>query len=282
MDIPYYALDISDKNIDKLQSNPPAHERMALATGSLCESDKERLGLCVLLAADEDKFVSKTAKRTLESWDAERLSNALHRQSHAKVIEYVVEFLPPDEKLDQTLFGCVNINDRSALLIAQRATERTCIEISKNRQQLLLNPALLNALKQNANCPEDVLSKTENFLRLQQALPSDDSVPIRTSTEASGPSADIDIDIAAEVTAALNGERSPFLNLALSSDLSMFALDSQEGGGDFSFDFNEGSAFNFDVEGEADGERKSMEQIINEMSIGHKIKLAYKGNKEAR
>ena len=28
MDIPYYALDISDKNIEKLQSNPPAHERM--------------------------------------------------------------------------------------------------------------------------------------------------------------------------------------------------------------------------------------------------------------
>ena len=132
MKIPYYALDISDKNIDKLKSNPPAHERMALATGSLCESDKERVGLCVLLAGDADKFVAKTAKKTLDSWDAQRLSNALHRQSHAKVIEYIVEFLPPDDKLDQILFACVNINERSSLLIAQRASERTCIEITKN------------------------------------------------------------------------------------------------------------------------------------------------------
>jgi len=282
MSIPYYALDISDPIIDRLEGNPAPHERMALATGSLCSSDQERLGLCVLLASDEDKFVAKTAKRTISSWDIRRLSDAIHRQTHAKVLEYVLEFLEYNESLDQLIFSCVQLNERSALLIAERASVHTCEEIAKNRQQLLLTPSILTVLQKNENCPEEVHSRIESFLKMQHALPKEGE-DISVRKESSGPAADLDIDIKKEIEALLNGEKSPFLMLALSSSLDMFQLDEQGDGSDFSFDFSDVDGFDFDVDGELDEQGfESLEKKIREMSIGHKIKLAYKGNKEAR
>ena len=284
MSVPYYALDISDKLIDRLESNPPAHERMALATGSLCSSDKERLGLCVLLASDEDKLVSRTAKKTLNSWDKNRISEALHRQTHAKVVEYIIEFLPYDEKLDQSLLSCVQINERSILLLAERATSQTCEELVKNRQLLLLYPQILNSLEENKQCPEEVLSRISSFLRMQHALPTESPTERSSSSSgSSGPDPDLDIDIAAEVEATIKGEKSPFLQLALSSSLDMFQLDTHQENSEFTFDFSDMSDFDFDVDGEMTEEGfQSLEKKIREMSIGHRIKLAYKGNKEAR
>ena len=284
MSIPYYALDISDSIIDRLKGNPAPHERMALATGAMCSSDKERLGLCVLLASDEDKLVAKTAKRTIESWDIKRLSDAIHRQTHAKVLEYIIEFLPYQESLDQLMYSCVQLNERSAMLIAERASVSTCDEIMKNRQQLLLTPQILHALQKNTNCPPEVLSRVESFLKMQHALPKEGSATVsKTEQNETGPDPDLEIDIAAEVEASLRGERSPFLLQALSSSLDMFHLEDQDEDDDFNFDFSDIEGFDFNVDDALTPEGfESLEKKIRDMSIGHKIKLAYKGNKEAR
>ena len=117
---------------------------------------------------------------------------------------------------------------------------------------------------------------------MQHALPKQGE-EISVRKESSGPAADLDIDIQKEVEALLQGERSPFLMLALSSSLDMFQLDDQGEGSDFSVDFSDTDGFDFDVDGEMTQEGfESLEKKIREMSIGHKIKLAYKGNKEAR
>ena len=280
MGVPYYALDISDKIIDRLETNPPPHERMALATGSLCSSDKECLGLCVLLAGDDDKFVSKTANRTLKNWDSDRLLKALHRQTHPKVIEYILEFLPYNDKIDQQLFSCVQINERSVKIIAKRATAQACEEIVKNRQHLLLYPSILHALKENPQCPSELHSKAASFLKMQHSLPDESA---KEKVAYSGPDDQLEIDIVAEVKAAIEGNRSPFLQLALSSSLDMFNLEESSEGSDFSFDFSDIEGFDFDVDGELTEEGiQSLEKKIREMSIGHRIKLAYKGNREAR
>ena len=249
MKIPYYALDLSDAIIDRLEKDPAPHERMALATGSLCSSDKERLGLCVLLASDEDKFVAKTAKRTLSGWDEQRIIDALHRQTHAKVLEYVIEFLAYSEALDEMIFSCVNLNERTALLITGRASSKTCEEISRNRQQLLLTPDILHALRENEQCPPEVVSRVESFLKMQHALPSAEN-KAKEKTVAAGPDPNMDIDISAEVSAFLQEERSPFLKLALSSSLDMFQLDDVEATSDFTFDFSDIDGFDFDVDGD--------------------------------
>jgi len=102
-------------------------------------------------------------------------------------------------------------------------------------------------------------------------------------TTSIGPDPNLDIDIQAEVQAFFKNDRSPFLQLALSSSLDMFQIEDLTSTSDFSFDFSDIDGFDFDVDGDLTEEAfESLEKKIRDMSIGHRIKLAYKGNKEAR
>ena len=149
MSIPYAELHISNKLQQQLENQPDVRVRIALATGVSCSSDSERLGLCVFLASDEDKRVANAAKRTLKSWSSDRLLKALKRDSHSKILEYIIEFLETDARVSQEIFRCFNLNERTAYIIARRCDERTCEEISKCRQQLLLYPQVYWEIKNN-------------------------------------------------------------------------------------------------------------------------------------
>lgn len=294
MSIPYADLGIGARVQKRLESSQLPQVRLALATGAMSESDKETLGLCVLLAGDEDAVVAKTAKRTLRGWKAKRICDALGRQTHEKILEFIAEFIDPDDIIDDQLFRCVNINPRTAKMVARRCSARVCEEIAKNRQQLLLNPELIFELKKNANCEEKSLSRAESFLRMQKALPSNwGSEEVSPSTQSAKPKTKLKMDLEAEIEAALSGKQSPSL-LQAQGSFDMFNLQDDEPDedlGEFSFDFRSGgqNEFSFDLtqsggtsKPEGEEERVPIEKMIADMSIGHKIKLAYKGNKEVR
>jgi hypothetical protein len=304
MSVPYQQLDISSSLQTRLEGDPPVSVRLALAAGAMCSSDKERLGLCVLLSADPDERVSASAKRTLSSWNGERIRGALHRQTHEKILEYIVEFLSQAPKTDEEIFRCVNINPRTAKLVTRRANARNCEEIARSTQQLLLNPSLLFELQSNEECPGPALHRAESFLRMQKALPSGYTIggsrpapPAASSAPAapaSAASSQVAMDLEAEIMASLSGSQSPSL-LKAQESIGMFdidAVDTDDSGlDDFSFDFKDQSAdvFSFDLSGqeqvqsgEEEEVRLSIEQQIANMTVGHKIKLAFGGNKEAR
>lgn len=104
------------------------------------------------------------------------------------------------------------------------------------------------------------------------------------------------VDLEAEVAAAISGKPSPALQYAQDSGFGMFDLDrfdQRRGGraglGTFSFDFQDSSDdFSFSltqeqgVNLEEDEGYRSIEMELKEMSVGNKIKLAFKGNKEVR
>ena len=96
--IPYSALDISLSLQQKLEGST-SKLRKALTVGTLCENDQERLGMLVLLAGDDDKEVAQAAVKQLGRWETKRLVAALHRQTHAKVVEYVAEFVSTADEL---------------------------------------------------------------------------------------------------------------------------------------------------------------------------------------
>ena len=296
MSIPYADLGIGARVQKRLESSQLAQVRLALATGAMSESDKETLGLCVLLAGDEDVVVAKTAKRTLRGWKAKRICDALSRQTHEKILEFIAEFIDSDDIIDDQLFRCVNINSRTAKMVARRCSARVCDEIAKNRQQLLLNPELIFELKKNANCEETSLSRAESFLRMQKALPAnwgkeDDSTATGSPPSKAKPR--LQMDLEAEIEAALSGKQSPSL-LQAQGSFDMFNLEDDSPDqdlGEFSFDFRSTgqSEFSFDLtqtgapsQSEGEEERVPLEKMIADMSIGHKIKLAFKGNKEIR
>ena len=94
-----------------------------------------------------------------------------------------------------------------------------------------------------------------------------------------------------EVMAAVQSRPSPALQKALSSQLFLSAPVGEGTGVEverFEFTFDAEDTFDFDAslveeEGELEeDENLSLEKRIREMPVGKRIKLAYKGNKEAR
>ena len=61
-------------------------------------------------------------------------------------------------------------NDRTARLIAQRAGEELCTQLSQNHERLLMTPSIYLDPHANPNCTEVALQRAES-LRMQRQLP---------------------------------------------------------------------------------------------------------------
>ncbi|MBM76259.1 MAG: hypothetical protein CMK59_12720 [Proteobacteria bacterium] len=280
--IPYSALDISLSLQQKLKGSN-AKLRKALTVGTLCENDQERLGMLVLLAGDEEQDVAQAAQKHLKRWEAKRLIASLHRQTHAKVVEYIADFIAPVDELDQEIIRCVNINRRTVKLVARRCGLAACEDISKSQQLLLLYNDLLLDLESNENCEASSIQRAASFLRMQNALPNG-----YLEQEEQGSTRSL--DFRAEINAALAGELSPFF-LGQQKEGHPLEFRVEDLGG-FIFDFADraleelsfsigASGLNDDAD-EEDNKGKSLEAQIKNLKIGEKIKLAYRGNKSAR
>lgn len=285
MTIPFQQLNIAPVTQDKLNANDVA-TKMLLAQGRGCTSDEETLAVCMLLSQDDNTSVAALAKATLSGWDEERLLGAITRQTHGKLLEFVVAFLPAYRGVDEYLFQCPNLNERTARLIAQRVDAEGATAISYAMQTFLLYPSTYWFLYRNSQCPRPVVERLEAMLKQQQAFEEE---PTALQAAPTVPKLPIQ-NIALEVMTALQSKPSPALKAAL--DNQMF-LDVDIGGdsgvqlGGFEFSFDEQDDFTFDADltdedAVDDGPAGSLEQRIREMNVGSRIKLAYKGNKEAR
>ena len=285
MSIPFIQLGISPVTQEKLLASDVT-VKMQLAQGQGCTSDEEALSVLMILAQDTDPSVSALAQSAFQSWDEKRLGVALTRQTHGKVLEFVVQFLPAYARVDEYIFQSANLNERTAKLIAQRANKESCEHISNTRQTFLLYPVVFWSLKSNPNCSAVVLERLEAMLKQQQAFVE---APSTAKVVQKKPKLPID-NILMEVMAAVQSRPSPALQKALSSQLFLSAPVTSMGSVEvepFQFTFDEQDTFDFDAslveDGDAaDDENMSLEKRIREMPVGKRIKLAYKGNKEAR
>ena len=286
MSIPYSQLNISMVTQDKLQSSD-VQIKMQLAQGQGCTSDEEALAVCMILSQDSNASVAALAQSSMSSWGAEQLVNALTRQTHGKVFEFVVQFLPAFDRIDEYIFQSANLNERTAKLIAQRVGKDACQNIANTRQTFLLYPVVYWSLKANALCPMAVLERLESMLKQQQSFVD---APKQAQVVRQKPKLPID-NILMEVMTAIQAKSSPALNQALGSQLLLSSPVSSEMSDieTFEFVFDEDDSFEFDASLIKDKDTaleekdaRSLEQRIRDMPVGKRIKLAYKGNKEAR
>ena len=286
MSIPFIQLGISPVTQEKLQSSDVT-SKMQLAQGQGCTSDEEALSVLMILSQDTDPSVSAIAKGSFTSWDERRLGLALTRQTHGKILEFVVQFLPAFDRVDEYIFQSANLNERTAKLIAQRVGKDSCDHIANTRQTFLLYPVVYWSLKANTNCPAVTIDRLEAMLKQQQAFVE---APKTVQVARKRPKLPID-NILMEVMAAVQSRPSPAMQKALSSQLFLSAPVETMGVAveRFEFTFDAEETFDFDAslidDGDGDGseeENLSLEKRIREMPVGKRIKLAYKGNKEAR
>ena len=205
---------------------------------------QERLGLCVLLASDEDKFVAKTAFRT-SGWDEQRIIDSLHRQTHAKVLEYVVEFFTYSEALMNRSFPVwTSMREQLSSLPVEHRVRH--VRRSK-KSSTIVYPDILHALREMSSVhqkwsPEWNRPKNaacSSFCREQSQR---ENIGCWSRPQ-------YGYDISAEVSAFLREERYLF-KTALVILFDMFQLDDVEATSDFTFDFSDIDGFDFDVDGD--------------------------------
>jgi hypothetical protein len=324
-DIPYAKLGISSRIEEQLSGPGAARVKLPLARGLLPLGADEQLGVLTVLSGDADAAVASAARQSLEALPARQVLGALSLRTHPKVLELLVELRPADAELDERIALLRTANDRTVLRIAARAPGRLCESLCRNHERLVMTPALFVALHANPACSDSDLASAEAFLRMQRSLPAVPALrPFLAESAASSPASSgggggaapsatppppaagpaaapaaprVEMDLLAEIEAALRGESSPAFRAAQESDLELFRFDDSPaaapGAADplagFRFDFKEdddfGDVLTQDIS-EGDGtlnEKKlSIERQIQAMSPGKKIKLAYSGNKEAR
>jgi hypothetical protein len=293
-DIPFSKLGIPEAMKKNLGPDAPKKVKAAIAAGLVPVPPEVQLAICYVLATDPDPQVSASAQKTLTDMPAKTIVNVIGSTTHPKVLEFLA-----DRKTDPVLYAKLAtmkaINDRTALILARRADANLSEMLANNQERLLMTPQVFAELYGNPACPDVLIERMRGFLQLQGELPP---VPLQRPVKAERVKAPeparplvtdgLDDEAAAALEAELEREIAAAQSRLESGDqLESFLRDAAPPG-DFEFDFkDEMSEFSWDVLMESetpldDQARLTLEQYISTLAIGRKIKLAYKGNSEAR
>ena len=304
MRVPYDRLGIPQEERARLSREAPVAGRLQVASGEVDQPPDIRLGMIYVMVGDPDASVRARAEATVRGESSDALLDAINLRTHPKILEYLVEQRPQDEDLKNRVYGYATMNDRTARLIAATATGELLDFVARHFERLLMTPKVYLDLKANPACGEELVERTAAFLRMQRMLPDDDPVAdaprvLRDGQEGHDSFRTRQLvkvseltsrNVQAEVEAALLGLPSPFTNRDVADQLDVLVLEEQASGTELAERFQ----FSFDDEAEEfsakmteelkldSDEVKNIQQLIAEMNVGKKIKLAYLGNAEAR
>lgn len=267
-------LRIPDEYAFYLSPDTPVSKRMEAARAELMLPSEVLLGMLTLLANDEDPEVKRTAIETLMTFP--QPEKILNHHTHAKIVEIIAQ-LRREPALDEAIIGLRSANERTVCLIASRADAKLCEQIATDHERLMLTPMVLVALHQNPACSQENVERATSYLRMLNMVPA---------LPGNRPGETVEVDVEAEVEAALLGKASPMLEQR--QKLEMFNLDAMAGPLEgFNFDFKDNDDFSFELidaqHDNADAEvRQRIEKLIRLMSVGQRLKLAYVANRTAR
>ena len=313
-EIPYDRLGIPENHRKAVNPSTPVKVRLAAAGGKLPMPPQVGVSVAFVLLGDTDPSVAAEAKTYLSTVDEPLLLGVLEQSTHPKILEFLAEYRMGDAKVLERIVGLRQANSRTMRLVAENAGKSVLEALSMNQERLLTQPELYEVMLQNAEFEGELRTKVESFLRMHkildpsvgqgsQASPAEVPKAPKKAVKAKPPVKKLSLsgkDLQAEIEAALAGTASV---ASPDQGLGMFDLDamglgdgeetpgSKDGGDDkFEFSFEEevvGFALSLVGEEKPDASDEdevelSLEQQIAEMTVGQKIKLAYKGNQSVR
>ncbi len=282
-EIPFDRLGIPKAYRELVVPSAEPEDRLALAEGHLLDDVKSLLGCGYLLAQDPSPEVRAAAVRTLRGLPETELAQVVGQNTPTKMLEYIAVLRNDAPLLDARILNIRNANDRTCILIAERAGPDLCERLCYNQERLLMTPRVFVALHANRHCEERWLEKASSFLRMNRLRP--DVPEERDIGLGDG------VDLEAEIEASLRGQTSIALQQRAQESLELFDLD-QVGDDDdlfhgFDFAFTDDlSSFSWDLveEGEerSEEEDNKLESKVAKMTVGQKVRLAHVGNKTVR
>ncbi len=304
-EIPWQKLGIPPEHREKVVPEAPLKVRLAVAKGLLPLPPHQLVPMAYVLLGDKDPGVAEAARRTLTEIPVSTLlSGVITSSTLPKMLEFFAEVRRSEARLMEVIYRNRDANDRTAILIAESATGDLLDQVYRNQERLLITPKVYQALLRNPKSSKAELERVAAFLRMNDLIPDEEPAPAPAPAAAPAKPAGLSEEerrarqLEAEVEAALMGLPSPTTNPEVREELKMFDLDDFDpvedvqaaGLGGFIFGFTDQDAFSFDLTNERDPdagaldemERLNITQQLNNMTIGQKIKLAYKGNAEVR
>jgi len=258
--------------------------RMMAARSLLPMGTRDLITVLYYLAADEDRAIRRAARQSLTDLPSELLSNLLSETISPKILHWFAHRGLAEELYERILLNRVAVDDTIAHLAEALSNLRLLNIISNNQERLLRSPEIVAHLFRNRATPLEARERVRSFIELATGTPIADflrqaappaseaeaAFSTTPSTEAAPPEAE------AEATGQFY-ESLPDEELPPDFDLDKLIKETFQSEDNFS------NEFLVDPDDELSAHRRtSIGNRIRRMRVLDKMRLALKGNVEAR
>ena len=237
-----------------LDPSEPRELRLTAAKGLIPLSPAELTQLLYLLTEDDDGEISKEAAKSLSEIPRDVISTVLSNpNSQASVLDYFGRVSDDESQLEKIIVNN-STDDLTIAYLAEHTDSQRLLElISNNHQRIVRSSDVVEALSKNPMVSRSTLDSVIDYLRLY--LGEDTDIPGREDdTSQQGKSGDTEAEIE---------HGNSYLDSAELDEELLLESDEEEGE-------------------EEVVERENIQIKISKMTIGERIKLAIKGNRESR
>ena len=274
-----------------ISGNAPPAARSAAARGMLPLSQADLLEVLVHLTADNDPAIAGAAQETMSEQQAADLLQAAAAENTApSVLGYLASLTSATREIHEAIAANANTPDEAIALLARATVHASLIElITFNQQRLIRSPAIIDAILLNpARTPEAERRAKETrreFFEKERGARQ-----IAEELRARGNAAAAEFFESADLSTA-QGEMSidDAWVIAQHIEVSDVDIDDSWLAREFMEETPEQIAANVQavlnaerLEGEISPERVSLIRKIMFMTVKDRVKLAMKGDREAR
>ncbi len=193
---------------------------------------------------DADEEIREAAQKSLLEMPDNMIEGIVKGQAHPKTLDFFAKEKTDHESIIENILLNRSTTDDTFLFLAERTNERHANMIAQNQVRLLRSPAIAEKLKKNPNALKSTLDTMVSFLRIN-------------GVNLQGESPELTRD---EINAILQAEE-PTGPESLPETL-VEEMDEDDP--------------------EVEQKKQSLYQLVQNLTVSEKVKLALKGNKEAR
>jgi len=278
-----------------ISGNAPPTARSAAARGLLPLPQADLLEALVHLSADNDATIAQAAQETLASQDASELQQIAATETTAPaVLGYLASLSTAAREIHEAIAGNGNTPDEAIALLARGTTNASLIElITMNQQRLIRAPEIIDAVLLNparsAEAERRVKEVREEFFEKERGARQ-----IAEELRAQGNTAAAEFFESAELT-TFQGQMSMDDAWLIAQHIEVSDVDiddswlAREFIAEMMIETPEQLAANAQavinaekMEGDISPERISLIRRIMFMTVKDRVKLAIKGDREAR
>src|SRR5437764_6206571 len=278
-----------------ISGNAPPSARMAAGRGLLPLPQADLLEVLVHLSADNDPVIARVAQATLESQQPNDLLSVAKSESAAPaVLGYLASRPNANRDIHEAVVGNGNTPDEAIALLARAATDGSLLELlTLNQQRLIRAPELIDAILLNpartAEADRRARETREEFFEKERGVRQ-----IAQELRARGNNAAAEFFESAELTSA-SGSMSVDDAWFIAQHIEVSDADIDESWlvREFMEEMlaetpeqlaaNAQAVINAEaLEGDVSPERISLIRRIMFMTVKDRVKLALKGDREAR